>query len=62
MVSGSDDYRDRFYSTGGAMKLGHRLQWLRENLRAPGYRPPEFDKFVLASSAANRRSYGNGAD
>jgi putative CocE/NonD family hydrolase len=29
------------------MKLGHRLLWLRENLRAPGYKPPEFDRFVL---------------
>ena len=47
VVSGYDDYRDRFYSTGGAMKLGHRLLWLRENLRAPGYKPPEFDRFVL---------------
>jgi putative CocE/NonD family hydrolase len=47
VVSGYDDYRDRFYSPGGAMKLGHRLLWLRENLRAPGYKPPEFDRFVL---------------
>ena len=47
VVSGYDDYRDRFYSTGGAMKLGHRLLWLRENLRAPGYKPPEFDRYVL---------------
>ena len=34
VVSGCDEYRDRFYSPGGAMKLGHRLLWLRENLRA----------------------------
>ena len=47
VVSGADEYRDRFYSTGGAMKLGHRLLWLRENMRAPGYRPPEFERFVL---------------
>jgi putative CocE/NonD family hydrolase len=47
VVSGYDDYRDRFYSPGGAMKLGHRLLWLRENLRAAGYKPPEFDRFVL---------------
>src|SRR5207248_11273399 len=25
VVSGCDDYRDRFYSTGGAFQLGHRL-------------------------------------
>ncbi len=47
VVSGYDDYRDRFYSPGGAMKLGHRLLWLRENLRAPGYKPPEFEDYVL---------------
>jgi putative CocE/NonD family hydrolase len=46
VVSGYDDYRDRFYSTGGAMKLGHRLEWLSENMKAPGYHP-DFAKFVL---------------
>ncbi len=45
-VSGDDDYRDRYYSTGGAMKLGHRLLWVEENLKQPGYDPPSFDKFV----------------
>jgi len=47
VVSGYDEYRDRFYSTGGAMKLGHRLLWLSQNLRAPGYKAPEFERFVL---------------
>jgi putative CocE/NonD family hydrolase len=46
VVSGCDDYRDRFYSTGGAMKLGSRLLWMSENLRTPRYRP-DFSKFVL---------------
>jgi len=46
-VSGDDDYRDRFYSPGGAMKLGHRLLWLAENMRAPGYDPPAFAKYIL---------------
>ena len=46
-VSGDDDYRDRFYSTGGAVKLGHRLLWVEENLKLPTYEPPEFPKFVL---------------
>jgi len=46
IVSGSDEYLDRFYSPGGAMKLGHRLGWMSENLQAPGFRP-DFDKFVL---------------
>ena len=45
VVSGDDDYRDRFYSTGGAIKLGHRLEWLAENVKAPGYEP-DFNKFV----------------
>src|SRR6185312_4761385 len=47
-VSGDDDYRDRFYSPGGAMKLGHRLLWIEENMRAPGYRAPDFRRYVLA--------------
>jgi putative CocE/NonD family hydrolase len=46
VVAGYDDYRDRFYSTGGAMKLGQRLLWMSENLRAPGFQP-DFGKFIL---------------
>jgi putative CocE/NonD family hydrolase len=46
VVSGDDDYRDRFYSTGGAMKLGHRLEWMAENLKTPGYHP-DFASFIL---------------
>jgi putative CocE/NonD family hydrolase len=45
-VSGCDDYRDRFYSPGGAMKLGQRLLWMSENLRAPRFHT-DFSKFVL---------------
>jgi putative CocE/NonD family hydrolase len=47
-VSGDDDYRDRFYSTGGAMKLGHRLLWVSDNMRASGYDPPPFRDFIWA--------------
>jgi hypothetical protein len=46
VVSGNDDYRDRFYSPGGAFKLGGRLEWMAENVKAPGYQP-DFRKFVL---------------
>jgi uncharacterized protein len=46
-VSGCDDYEDRFYSRGGALKLGHRLMWLADNLRAPKFQRPEFQKYVL---------------
>ena len=61
-VSGDDDYRDRFYSTGGAMKIGHRLLWLAENMRANGYVPPDFKSYVStlpvrrAGAAATGRS------
>jgi putative CocE/NonD family hydrolase len=46
VVSGDDDYRDRFYSPGGAMKIGQRLEWMAENLKVPGYRP-DFNRYVL---------------
>lgn len=46
VVSGYDDYRDRFYSTGGAMKLGNRLLWMSENMKVPQFRP-DFSRFVL---------------
>jgi putative CocE/NonD family hydrolase len=45
-VSGCDEYRDRFYSSGGAFKLGHRLQWMAENMRAPDHRMPAFWEMV----------------
>lgn len=47
-VSGDDDYRDRYYSPGGAMKIGHRLLWLEENMRAARFVPPDFKRYVLA--------------
>ena len=45
-VSGYDDYRDRFYSTGGAFQVGHRLLWMAENMRADGFAVPDFDRYV----------------
>ncbi len=35
VFSGDDEYLDRFYSTGGALKIGHRLLWLTENFTPP---------------------------
>ena len=46
VVSGDDDYLDRFYSPGGAMKLGHRLLWLSENLNEPGFQRPDFRSYI----------------
>jgi putative CocE/NonD family hydrolase len=46
VVSGSDDYFDRFYSPGGAAKLGHRLLWFSENMNAPGTPEAKFDDYV----------------
>jgi putative CocE/NonD family hydrolase len=45
VVSGDDDYRDRFYSRGGAMKIGNRLNWMSDNMRTPGFRP-DFNLFI----------------
>jgi uncharacterized protein len=63
VVSGDDDYRDRFYSSGGAMKLGHRLEWLAENLKVPGYQP-DFNKFVwhLPLRSADQAATGHTVD
>ncbi len=46
MFSGDDEYLDRFYSTGGAMKLGHRLLWLAENLTPPSQVRPLFSSYI----------------
>ncbi|MCS7025862.1 MAG: CocE/NonD family hydrolase [Bryobacteraceae bacterium] len=64
VVSGYDDYFDRFYSTGGAMRLGHRLMWLAANLRAPAYAPPNFWVYVthLPLREADRLATGQGSE
>ncbi len=46
MCSGDDDYLDRYYSTGGALKLGHRLVWLAENLTPPNQVRPLFSGYI----------------
>src|SRR5579884_1083040 len=45
-VSGWDDYTERFYSTGGALKLAHRLVWMSENVAAPGFRSPALADYI----------------
>lgn len=58
-VSGCDDYIDRFYSRGGAFKLGQRLVWMAENLKQPGF-VPNFDKYIphLPLRTADRAATG----
>ncbi len=46
LFSGDDEYLDRFYSTGGALKLGHRLSWLAENLTPPSQVKPLFQTYI----------------
>ena len=46
IVSGDDEYTDRFYSTGGALKLGHRLLWLAENVTPPLHPRPLFNSYI----------------
>jgi uncharacterized protein len=62
-VAGCDEYFDRFYSRGGALKLGHRLEWLSENFKVPQFKP-EFTGFTrhlplrTADHAATGRTIG----
>lgn len=46
VVSGSDKYFDQYYSQGGAMKLGHRLLWMSQNLTPPGRAKPKFSDYI----------------
>jgi len=46
MVSGDDEYLDRFYSPGGALKLGHRMLWLAENFHPFGVAEPLFASYI----------------
>ncbi len=61
VVSGSDDYFDRYYSQGGAMKLGHRLLWMSQNLTPAGMREAQVQRLHLSPSAAHRGSLGHAA-
>jgi uncharacterized protein len=64
VVSGSDEFLDRYYSTGGALKLGHRLLWLADNLTAPGTAKPKFTDYIYhlplrtIDRAATRQTLG----
>jgi len=63
VVSGYDEYLDRFYSRGGGMKLGHRLLWMAENLR--NYTAaPDFDAIVrhLPLRTADKKATGKTID
>lgn len=46
VCSGDDEYLDRYYSTGGALKLGHRLLWLAENLTPPSRAPTLLPSYI----------------
>ncbi|HET8549586.1 MAG TPA: CocE/NonD family hydrolase, partial [Bryobacteraceae bacterium] len=60
VMSGYDEYFDRFYSRGGALKPGHRLSWLAQNLRPPGTPEPPFDTYTrhLPLRTADRAATG----
>jgi putative CocE/NonD family hydrolase len=45
-VSGGDEYTDRYYSRGGAFRLGHRLRWLAENYKPPQKPVADFQKMA----------------
>ncbi|HYO80717.1 MAG TPA: CocE/NonD family hydrolase [Bryobacteraceae bacterium] len=64
VVAGADEYKDRFYSPGGGFKVGHRLLWTADNLRAPGFQPPPFEEFVrhLPLRTADQIATGRAVD
>ena len=46
ICSGDDEYVDRFYSTGGALQMGHRLLWFAENLTPPSQVRASFGSYI----------------
>ncbi|MGI8962134.1 MAG: CocE/NonD family hydrolase [Bryobacteraceae bacterium] len=59
--SGDDEYVDRFYSTGGAFKIGHRLLWVAENFTPAGQLRPLFASYIhhLPLRTADRAAIGS---
>ncbi len=64
VVSGCDAFEDRFYSPGGAIKLGHRLSWFASNLSARGFHAPPFSSYVwhLPLRTSDRAATGRRLD
>jgi len=46
MCSGDDEYLDRYYSTGGALQLAHRLSWLSESMKTPLAARPALGDYI----------------
>jgi hypothetical protein len=46
-VAGGDEYLDRFYSPGGALRLAHRTRWIAENYTPPNSAVADFRKTNL---------------
>ncbi len=46
VCSGDDEYLDRYYSPGGALKLGHRLLWFSENYTPLSQTRPLFGTYI----------------
>jgi hypothetical protein len=46
LCSGDDEYLDRYYSSGGALQIAHRLSWLAENLTPPSQVRPLFSSYI----------------
>ena len=46
VFSGDDEYLDRFYSTGGALKIGHRLLWVAQNFTPPSQVRTLFGSYI----------------
>lgn len=62
--AGGDEYLDRYYSPGGAFKLGHRLWWIAENFNLQGHARPPFVEVVqhLPLITAGQRATGQTID
>ena len=63
-VSGNDEFLDRYYSPGGAYRIGQRLLWIAENLRPPSFPFPQFEHLVevMPLRAADRAATGRAID
>lgn len=63
-VAGGDEYLDRFYSSGGALRLAHRIRWITENFSPPDKPVADFKKVIhwLPLSTADLAATGGRID
>lgn len=59
-VSGGDEYFDRYYSRGGALKLSHRIRWIAENFKPESQAVVDYQRLMTYLPLRTMDHYATG--